>query len=411
MRAPLLDDTLRLLAKGYTWLPDRRRASGSSTVRTRLLGMPAVGLKGPEAARFFYDEDHVRRSGALPEPVRATIFGKGAVHTLDGEVHRVRKAMFVGLLMGEGISSLVDRVSAAWDAAVPGWAARTEIALLEESAQVLTAAVCGWAGVPLADDEVGAVSGDLLALIDGFGSAGPRHWRARRARTRREAWLGGLVENVRSGTADVPDGSAVAVVAAHRDADGELLTPRVAAVELLNIVRPTVAISWFLSFAGDALIRWPGNREPLAAGDAAFTEAFVHEVRRFYPFAPFVAGLAPQDLQWDGERIPAGAMVVLDLYGQNHDPAQWGDPYTFRPERFLGRDIGPFELVPQGGGDPRTGHRCPGEQIVVSLLSALVVKLARLDYAVPEQDLEISLRRLPARPADGVVLTVHGSSG
>jgi fatty-acid peroxygenase len=182
-------------------------------------------------------------------------------------------------------------------------------------------------------------------------------------------------------------------------------------VELLNIVRPTVAISWFLSFAGDALIRWPGNREPLAAGDAAFTEAFVHEVRRFYPFAPFVAGLAPQDLQWDGERIPAGAMVVLDLYGQNHDPAQWGDPYTFRPERFLGRDIGPFELVPQGGGDPRTGHRCPGEQIVVSVLSALVAKLARLEYAVPEQDLEISLRRLPARPADGVVLAVHGSSG
>src|ERR1700712_4561288 len=236
MRAPLLDETLRLFVKGYSWLPDRRRASGATTVRTRLLGMPAVGVKGPEAARFFYDEDHVRRSGALPEPVRATIFGKGAVHTLDGEVHRLRKAMFVGLLMGDGVSSLVDRVSAAWDAAVPGWAARPDIALLEESAQVLTAAVCGWAGIPLADGEVGALSGDLLALIDGFGSAGPRHWRARRARSRREAWLGRLVEDVRSGSVDVPEGSAVAVVAAHRDGDGELLTPRVAAVELLNII-------------------------------------------------------------------------------------------------------------------------------------------------------------------------------
>jgi fatty-acid peroxygenase len=40
-----------------------------------------------------------------------------------------------------------------------------------------------------------------------------------------------------------------------------------------------------------------------------------------------------------------------------------------------------------------------------------VVKLARLDYGVPEQDLEISLRRFPARPADGVVLTVQGSPG
>src|ERR1700712_2480268 len=201
MRAPLLDETLRLFVKGYSWLPDRRRASGATTVRTRLLGMPAVGVKGPEAARFFYDEHHVRRSGALPEPVRATIFGKGAVHTLDGEMHRLRKAMFVGLLMGDGVSSLVDRVSAAWDAAVPAWAARPDI-----------------------------------ALLDGVGSAGPRHWRARRARSRREAWLGRLVEDVRSGSVDVPEGSAVAVVAAHRDADGELLTPRVAAVELLNII-------------------------------------------------------------------------------------------------------------------------------------------------------------------------------
>ena len=64
-----------------------------------------------------------------------------------------------------------------------------------------------------------------------------------------------------------------------------------------------------------------------------------------------------------------------------------------------------MELVPQGGGDPRTGHRCPGENITVALLTALAVRLARLDYRLPEQDLGISLRRIPARPASGVVLT------
>jgi fatty-acid peroxygenase len=130
-------------------------------------------------------------------------------------------------------------------------------------------------------------------------------------------------------------------------------------------------------------------------------------VRRFYPFAPFIGGRAPREIEWDGERIPKNTMVLLDLYGQNHDADLWGDPYAFRPERFLGREIGEFELVPQGGGDPRTNHRCPGEQLTVGVLSALAVRLARLQFDVPEQDLSISLSRIPAKPASGVVLHVR----
>jgi fatty-acid peroxygenase len=51
-----------------------------------------------------------------------------------------------------------------------------------------------------------------------------------------------------------------------------------------------------------------------------------------------------------------------------------------------------------------TNHRCPGEPAVVAMLRALAVRLARLDYEVPDQDLAISLRRIPARPASGFVL-------
>ncbi|MFJ1735249.1 hypothetical protein [Streptomyces sp. NPDC088254] len=61
-------------------------------------------------------------------------------------------------------------------------------------------------------------------------------------------------------------------------------------------------------------------------------------------------------------------------------------------------------LIPQGGGEPRSGHRCPGERVVVGVLEALAVRLARLEHTVPEQDSMISLRRLPARPRSGVVL-------
>lgn len=406
------ENGLQFLTRGYGWLPDKRRQLGRRTVPTRLGGLKVLAIEGPEAARFLYDEDHVRRAHAIPEPVQGTLFGKGAVHTLDGELHRVRKAMFVALLMREdGITALVDQAIRAWDEAAAGWRGR-RIVLFDESAEVIAGTVARWAGIAVADDEVPGLARDLVALVDGFATGGPRHWRARRARGRREAWLAELVNQVRAGEPVVPAGSAVDVVARHTDADGEQLDPRVAAVELLNIIRPTTAVAWFMAFSGHALIRWPQHRERLASGEPAFAEAWAHEVRRFYPFAPFIGGRAPQETEYDGERIPQNSLVLLDLYGQNHDADLWPDPYAFRPERFLAdgggvREIDAFELVPQGGGDPRTNHRCPGEQLTVALLSALAVRLARLEVDAPEQDLGIALHRIPARPAGGVVLDVR----
>ncbi|MEX5718729.1 cytochrome P450 [Geodermatophilus maliterrae] len=401
-----LENGLALLTKGYAWMPDLRRARGLRAAGTLLGGLPAVGIEGPEAARFLYDEDHVHRSHAIPEPVQGTLFGKGAVHTLDGEAHRVRKAMFVSVLMDPAaIEALVRRACADWDTAARDWETRPEVVLFDESAQVIAGAVTRWAGVPLAQDEVPALARDLLAMVDGFATGGPRHWRARRARGRREEWLARIVGQVRAGEDVAPPGSVLQVVAGHRDADGGLLDPRVAAVELLNVIRPTTAVAWFMAFSGHALARWPEHRSRLAGTDAVFAEAWAHEVRRFYPFAPFIGGRAPQRLEFEGRTIPRNSMVLLDIYGQNHDPDLWEDPYAFRPERFLGREIGEFDLVPQGGGDPRTNHRCPGEQITVALLAALAPQLARMPFEIPaDQDLSISLRRIPARPASGVVL-------
>jgi fatty-acid peroxygenase len=400
-RAPLADSSLALLAKGYTWLPDRRRRTDAPLVRTRLMGQHAVALYGTDAVRFFYDERHVERGSALPGPVLSTLFGHGAVHTLDGLSHRGRKEMFLSLLTGpKAVAGVVDEVAAVWEETVRTWPGR-RVVLFDEASRVLTRGVCRWAGIPLDDAE--AVARDLVAMVDGFATAGPRHWRARRARARSEAWLARLVEDVRAGTASAPDGSVLDAVVRHRDMDGRLLGPRTAAVELLNVIRPTVAVCWFVSYAGHAMRR-PDVRERLREDDGAYAVAFAHELRRFYPFAPFVGGRAVTDLDWHGEPIPAGAMVLLDLYGQNHDPGVWDDPYAFRPERFLGHPPARDELIPQGGGDRATGHRCPGEDITVALLAALAPRLARLEYEVPEQDVRIPLNRVPARVRSGFVI-------
>ncbi|MFI6934126.1 cytochrome P450 [Streptomyces sp. NPDC050287] len=402
-RPPLADSSLTLLAKGYAWLPDRRRRTASPVVRTRLMGRHAVALHGPDAVRFFYDERHVERGTALPGPVLSTLFGHGAVHTLDGQVHRARKGMFLSLLTGpEAVAGVVEEVTGVWDEAVPSWSGRPSVVLFDEAARILTQGVCRWAGIPL--DDADQVARDLVAMVDGFATPGPRHWRARRARARSEAWLGRLVEDVREGIVTAPAGSALDVVVRHRDGDGRFLHPRTAAVELLNVIRPTVAVCWFVAYAGHALHRGPGIRAQLREDDAAYAVVFAHELRRFYPFAPFLGGRAVTDLEWRGEPIPSGAMVLLDLHGQNHDPDLWADPYTFAPRRFLERPPQRDELVPQGGADRATGHRCPGEDITIALLRALGPRLAQLEYAVPDQDLSIPLSRIPARVRSGFVI-------
>ena len=58
-------------------------------------------------------------------------------------------------------------------------------------------------------------------------------------------------------------------------------------------------------------------------------------------------------------------LVLLDVYGINHDPKIWNNPNKFWPERFKNRDDNLFDFIPQGGGDPGKGHRCPGEGITI----------------------------------------------
>jgi fatty-acid peroxygenase len=96
--------------------------------------------------------------------------------------------------------------------------------------------------------------------------------------------------------------------------------------------------------------------------------------------------------------------VLLDLHGMNHDPHLWPDADRFDPQRFAGRQPDAFTYVPQGGGDPHTGHRCAGERVTVELLKSALRTLTRVTYDVPEQDLSFPLSRMPTRPRSGVVI-------
>lgn len=401
---PVLDRSPLLLAQGYRFLPRRFRRARSEVLTIRMLGEPVTCLTGPAAVRFFYDEARFTRAGVVPEPVRATLMGHSGVQTLDRAAHRHRRAMFLDLLGPEAVSDLTERVTGNWRRAQTRWPDRDRVVVFDEAARVLTAAACDWAGLPTSRPGVAALARDLTATVDGFATAGPRHWRARRARHRLEAWAGRHIRAHREGSAPAPEGSPLAVVAGHRDRAGRPLPETTAAVELLNLVRPTVAVAWYVTAGAAAAHRHPQWRARIRAGDIEALTQFTQEVRRWHPFTPLLGARARRDLAWRGHHVPAGRLVLLDVYGILHDPRWWPEPERFDPARFADGPVDPDTFIPQGGGDPVVGHRCPGEAATVALLEASLRELSQLDYRLPRQDLRTPLGKVPTRPRDGFVL-------
>jgi len=148
----------------------------------------------------------------------------------------------------------------------------------------------------------------------------------------------------------------------------------------------------------------PEWRRRIAEGDERALQAFAQEVRRHYPFTPWLAALTRNAQDVLGVRVGRWGLVVLDIYGTLHDPAYWNEPDTFRPERFLDQAADPDLLVPQGGGEVGTGHRCPGEDVVLAMLQIAVRALARLPHSLPEQDLSYDLTEVLTKPRSGVLI-------
>ncbi|MHB0766800.1 cytochrome P450 [Stutzerimonas sp. NM35] len=403
--SPGVESSIALLREGYSFIPSRCQRLQSDLFQVRLLLQNTICMSGEEAARLFYDEQLFKREHAAPRMLQKTLFGQGGVQGLDGSAHRHRKQLFMSLLNPDAVAELVRMNEANWQAAIGMWQRCDHVTLLPEVQAILTRSVCTWAGVPLGPAELETRRDQLAALIDGAGGVGARHWHARKARKEAERWMAGLIAQVRDGGLSIDEGRALAVVARHLGPDGQPLDERIAAVEMLNLLRPTVAVARFIIYAALELLAHPQWRQRLQQEDAAL-EPFAQEVRRLHAFFPFTAARVREDFEWKGYRFPKGTRVLLDLYGTNRDARLWAQPEQFRPERFAEWKGGAFNFITQGGGDTATGHRCPGEPLAIALLtSALRMLTRRMSYTVPAQDLHMDESRMPAQPESLFVIS------
>jgi len=399
----MTDLALALSRNGYLALPqawERSADPEGDAMECRLLGRRALVVRGGHGARTFYDETLVQRRGAVPPPLANLIFGSGAVHGLDGNQHRARKALFVAAITPEGVAELGEEVARELQEAIRTWPQRAPVRVFDELVSVYGACALRWAGVETAPREGASIARRLAWIVDGFGLSPGAYGRGWAARLWANRWASRVVREAREGHRHPSPGTMLAILS---HGDGSTLPLDTAAVELLNAIRPTVAVAWLGTFAALALARHPEYGPALAECGARDERwRFADEVRRLTPFVPALAGRVRRSTSWQGHRIEPGDLVVLDVPGTNRHRS-WGDPEVFRPERFLDHDRDAFELVPQGGGDVRLGHRCPGEPIALTLLDRTLHQLARTGWSVSTTDPE--LRRIPNLPGDGLVVT------
>ena len=67
-----------------------------------------------------------------------------------------------------------------------------------------------------------------------------------------------------------------------------------------------------------------------------YTRATIYELNRFVSVVPLgVPHATTRECQLEGAMLPKGTNILANVWSLHHDEKFWGDPWQFRPERFL----------------------------------------------------------------------------
>ncbi len=399
------DSTVGFIKDGYLFISNRMRQYNTDIFTARFVGKKVTFLMGKEAAEVFYKEEYFKRKNVAPMRVQKTLFGKKGIQGMDGSLHKKRKSLFMSLLTPDYENELISILRLNLDRYSNRWEQNSSITLYKESQKVLFESVCQWVGIFYDNEEVDSYAESMGLMIYGFGRVGKLYRKGKAARNRMESWVRKNVIAVREGTLTVDKRSALYQMSMYVEENGKKLPPQIAAVELINIIRPIIAIATFITFEALAIINYPEVKEEIRKRDPLYREMFCQEVRRYYPFAPFVGAKVKRDFMWGNYIFKKNSLVILDLYGTNHDPKIWDKPEQFNPKRFSERESNLYDFIPQGGGKIQSGHRCAGDIITVKVMEVFADYLVNhLEYEVPQQNLSYSLKKIPTLPESGFVM-------
>lgn len=408
-------------------------ARKGAVVGLRLGAMPTVLVSSPDLAHELLSRHH---DDTVQAPtlriVGEPLIGRGVL-TADGVAHTRQRKLLAPAFTSKRMTRYADAMTAGAQRVVESWGDDVQIdassemmqMTLEIAARVLfdteishEARAFGRA-LTVAMERVLDAGSALVPLPGSWPTPGNLQLRA--AVRRLDRTVARIVEERRRDPRD--SGDVLSMLLEARDDDGAAMTDRLLRDEVMTLLlagheTTANALSWCLvRLADDPAIRERLEREVddvLGARSPAiedlprlpFLEAVLKETMRLHPPAYLVGRYTIRDLELGEAFLPAGTLVLVNIYGIHRSSKFFEDPTRFKPERFLAPNeaaIPKRAYMPFGTG-PRT---CIGNHFALlegRLALAVLTQRVRLVRTSTSPVLADAL--LTLRPRGGVAMRV-----
>ena len=420
---PPLVQSLRFSQRQIEFVFGARRRYGEVFRMRGIVSGGPIMTSHPDHVRSLFTAKPEQAPSLTKESPLRPIVGPNSVLTAVGPRHLRQRKLLLPPFHGEAIEQYVEMITEAAEREIDKWPVGETITLAPRmqaiTLDVIMAGIFGIEGRPAP----GTPEARLRAAVKGFvaSSMRPGAKVSELIHLGREEPIGLL--RLALGMLDRPTYEVIrarrraelgerhdilSLLLQARTEEGEALDDKELRDELLTLVlagHETTANS--LAWAWERLLRFPDAHEALLDavrsedGAEERVEATIVETMRSRPVIPLIGRRVAVPWQLGEFGVAADTPIGISILLLHHREDLYPDPFSFRPERWLGgRKPGTYEWIPFGGGI----RRCLGAALAMAEMRVVLEATARrLDLEAadpaPERALHRNVTMIPAHGA------------
>jgi cytochrome P450 len=399
VRGPRPLQLVRFSARQIEHVFRARRELGETFRMYGPIAEDVVITSHPDHARSLFTADPELAPSLTGESPLRPIVGPNSVLSLVGPEHMRQRKLLLPAFHGEAVERYTEMITQAAEREIDRWPVGEPFplgpAMQAITLDVIMSGIFGVDGVPskgtpereLRDtvrEATQMISKPLAQVFEllATGRSDPVGLTRRWVEKLDKPLYAAIAKRRREGHS--PDsGDVFSLLLSAHDEEGRPMTDHELRDELLSLVlagHDTTANS--LAWAFERLLRSPAAYDRLreevrsSADDdagAAYVEATINETMRTRPVIPIIGRRVTVPWQLGEWRVPAGTPVLISILLLHHRADVYPDPFSFRPERFLGVKPGTYTWIPFGGGI----RRCLGATLAMAEQRVVMRAIAR----------------------------------
>ncbi|KAI7815324.1 cytochrome p450 [Rhyzopertha dominica] len=104
-----------------------------------------------------------------------------------------------------------------------------------------------------------------------------------------------------------------------------------------------------------------------------YTEMVLLETLRLFPSVPFISRESLVDIRLKSFTVPAGSIMMVNIFSMHRNEDHWSNPSEFVPERFSSENVNLEAFMPFSSG----ARKCMGYKFAIMELKTLLANLVR----------------------------------